>query len=981
MERMPPRLGTVVEGPKGRSGKVVVDLLSLDKKSVDTVTRYASDQTCELFRQTDLDTLLHELKSRNESTEKARVIWDAVDTKRLNHLGSLRAAALIELGSMSRPDHHPGGSYGCLRETLRQRCARDLHRATTHDCSADTTGGFCTTNDIRRIPVLYRADKLTQTTGIAGRLVSGVTELPTECPAQNVFLAHSEYMPVYCATRSVACSPKWYKEFVRPDVVSDFDRTSSFPAVVAARYPDLNRVEEWCRDKGACMHSCGLAATSANIAALKRYCNSAAGSGSPVEKKLLEELGLEVLPSWCFEYREQMREAAQRDVHRESDMARTFESLGFDPHEVRNKVHYVCNSRAERIELDAAVAAVEGIAEVISLESDGCPCIPIHEELDGDKWRVEVLSRMDAAVGSTSHSYKAYRGINELLAALRDQYPDIPDCAWETVDTDWLHIERLREQCYKRLSNGERPVLWLKDLVPWHVQRGHRLVQDVYRCIPASKDSMEWWRFDERPLGGFWNSVPPPVARAELEEIVLDMLCMIRSVSRANAPADFIEGKLTASVVSRLSFTLYDATFAQQINGTLSKDYVQFGHGEVLTREHTIEPGRANLYIGRCTGFPFPERETRQLEESLAARGLSLLHTLRRVKEFEKNLVVGEYSSLPEDIVRDLEAIANEPGMEILQLIQSVFEDWVLTIFRGGKCVAAAIFAETIERFVVDLGKGSNGKTLLQRIAEVAFGGYAEQIKESMMTKDPPPPGSACPDLLQMRGVRYLCTPEVETSQAIKSSWIKKIPDAATKWGARDLYSSMTIHFRLWATFFISANTKLSFTIVDGGVERRCLACPYELKFVDSPTEPDHRHLRAEVKDDEWLQPRIPGFWLWIRDVHRAFFLDADATRLRRIPQRVIEATSDFLAAESSAALRDFLDERTEVAQNNKDAVTKSALLAYLRHVDPFSALKPSILEDTVCRTCDIVTSKGIRDRVRYKLRGGASVFVALRHH
>ena len=77
----------------------------------------------------------------------------------------------------------------------------------------------------------------------------------------------------------------------------------------------------------------------------------------------------------------------------------------------------------------------------------------------------------------------------------------------------------------------------------------------------------------------------------------------------------------------------------------------------------------------------------------------------------------------------------------------------------------------------VDLGDGSNGKTLLQRIAEVAFGDYAEQIKETMMTKDPPPPGSACPDLLNMRGVRYLCTPEVETKQAIKSSWIKKLPD------------------------------------------------------------------------------------------------------------------------------------------------------------------------------------------------------------
>ena len=97
-----------------------------------------------------------------------------------------------------------------------------------------------------------------------------------------------------------------------------------------------------------------------------------------------------------------------------------------------------------------------------------------------------------------------------------------------------------------------------------------------------------------------------------------------------------------------------------------------------------------------------------------------------------------------------------------------------------------------------------------------------------------------------------MCTPEVETTQAVKSAWIKKLPDAATKWSARDLYSSLTIHFRLWVTFFISANSKLKFTIVDGGVERRCLAIPYELKFVDKTTEPHHRQIREEVKEDEW---------------------------------------------------------------------------------------------------------------------------------
>ena len=334
------------------------------------------------------------------------------------------------------------------------------------------------------------------------------------------------------------------------------------------------------------------------------------------------------------------------------------------------------------------------------------------------------------------------------------------------------------------------------------------------------------------------------------------------------------------------------------------------------------------------------------------------------------------WTKLSDSIVAKLNSVAEEPGMDMLKLIHSVFEDWPMTIFRGGKCIAASIFAEPIEKFVVDLGDGSNGKTLLQRIAEVAFGDYAEQIKETMMTKDPPPPGSACPDLLNMRGVRYLCTPEVETTQAIKSSWIKKLPDAVTKWGARDLYSSMTIIFRLWVTFFISANSKLKFTVVDGGVERRCLAVPYELKFVNKVTEAHHRPIREELKEDEWLMPRVPGFWLWIRCIHEAFFLGAMPTKINHVPHKVLEATVEFLSAECAAALRDWLDANMVASTESKDAITKTALLRRLKNVTPFEDLKPKEIEDTLTRTCKVVTVRGVRERIKYELNGGELVYI-----
>ena len=67
-----------------------------------------------------------------------------------------------------------------------------------------------------------------------------------------------------------------------------------------------------------------------------------------------------------------------------------------------------------------------------------------------------------------------------------------------------------------------------------------------------------------------WRQVPPPVARAQLEEIVLDMLCNIRAVSKANAPKEFLDGSITSKIVERVSMPLYDETFSHQINGSIS---------------------------------------------------------------------------------------------------------------------------------------------------------------------------------------------------------------------------------------------------------------------------------------------------------------------------------------------------------------------------------------------------------------------------
>ena len=219
-------------------------------------------------------------------------------------------------------------------------------------------------------------------------------------------------MPACCATRSAACAPKWYKEFVRPSTINDFDRKASFPSVILKRYPDLKHVEAWCEDKHSCVRACGLGDTIENIKALKLFCNSAAGSGKPVLDTFLEETGLKEAPEWVLGYRDNLREAARRDTEHNVEVARILEKRGLMERDVANKTHYICNARDERAEFDESVSAIHQMVDVVGLESDGCPCLPLNGELPSEQWRAHMLDLMGNAAASTTHVYKPYRDVS-----------------------------------------------------------------------------------------------------------------------------------------------------------------------------------------------------------------------------------------------------------------------------------------------------------------------------------------------------------------------------------------------------------------------------------------------------------------------------------------------------------------------------------------------------------------------------------------
>ncbi len=260
------------------------------------------------------------------------------------------------------------------------------------------------------------------------------------------------------------------------------------------------------------------------------------------------------------------------------------------------------------------------------------------------------------------------------------------------------------------------------------------------------------------------------------------------------------------------------------------------------------------------------------------------------------------------------------------------FENWAVTLCRAGKLEAARMFAERLEKFVVDSGVGSAGKTFLQTVSEGALGQYSIQIKEDVITKDPPSPEAPQPALLALRGCRGFGTPELERTKKIKASWIKRLADPATQRSARPPHGRYEVRFHLYGLFSLSSNNGVDFSRVDSGVARRCVGCPYTLKFCADPQLPHERLWlvdgagnQVDIKERAWLLPCMAGWLVWLMAVHKVCFQESQRG-LGRLPACMEEESNALMMTEMTDVLKQVVAEMTMITDST-NAITRATLL------------------------------------------------------
>jgi len=199
-------------------------------------------------------------------------------------------------------------------------------------------------------------------------------------------------------------------------------------------------------------------------------------------------------------------------------------------------------------------------------------------------------------------------------------------------------------------------------------------------------------------------------------------------------------------------------------------------------------------------------------------------------------------------------------------------------------------FLEGIQRdqkFEIWTGTGANGKGRILKLIIDALGDYACTIPITLLTKPRSDSNSVTPALAMTKGKRCCVFQEPENDDKIYVGHMKNIT-GGDKLMARSLYSDPVEFYPQFKTI-LACNKLPDIPSADGGTWRRIRVVPFETKFVDNPTEPNHRKKVNNLDDliTEWKS----AFLSILVEKYKIYMKDGINE-----PNKVLEHTKEYEA-------------------------------------------------------------------------------------
>lgn len=261
---------------------------------------------------------------------------------------------------------------------------------------------------------------------------------------------------------------------------------------------------------------------------------------------------------------------------------------------------------------------------------------------------------------------------------------------------------------------------------------------------------------------------------------------------------------------------------------------------------------------------------------------------------------------------------------EIETFLRNVLPDPEIRDYFLKHLASCLIGGNQAQKFHILTGSGSNGKSMLMNLVSTALGDYSCKVPISLLTQGRNKSSAAAPEVIRMKGRRFVTMQEPDEGVALNSGLMKEYA-SGEKISARDLYqgAKAMIDFEVQAKMHLACNEKPKIQTTDGGTWRRLVVINFVTKFVAHPKEAN------EMKIDESLQYKVVS-QAWAECFLRYMvhlFEENDGLSNLQPPAKIMEYTNEYQAENDSIArfLQDHLVPINTVEDNSPypELVTK----------------------------------------------------------
>ena len=341
-------------------------------------------------------------------------------------------------------------------------------------------------------------------------------------------------------------------------------------------------------------------------------------------------------------------------------------------------------------------------------------------------------------------------------------------------------------------------------------------IAEVFKHLGKSKFGVSWvsdswWGFMEKE-GRWLNS--NRIAEDFLRKTVADKYKYLQKFydsrskdEKLNAQRNFTLDGIIKRLLGReqttilhqaaTSYTLEDRNFENRLDA--NKDLLGFVGGVFDLAQHVYRPAESTDYVTLSTGYALPDKVDEHVRE---------------------------------EIMRFITSIMpNEEQVRYLLM-------WLASCLDGHN---------REEIFTVAIGIGRNGKGVLRDLMKFTLGEYAHDIQASMLTAERPSSSSPCPDLLHIKGKRFVAASEPEKGATINAGFLKFFTGNDPITG-RFCHSNDNLEFYPQHSTFLLCNSLPFLDSSDNGAWTRSRILEFKYTFKKTPVAENERPIDDELK-------------------------------------------------------------------------------------------------------------------------------------